>query len=87
MNPRFIAISSGIIIFVIITIMFSIFGLNFVTGIIAITVFIFLSPIQSIKNGLMGSDSLLENMTNNKPMSKKSKKELTKIWMGNSNKR
>lgn len=87
MNPRFIAMSSGIITFVIITIMFSIFGLNFVTGIIAITVFIFLSPIQSIKNGLMGSDSLLENMTNNKPMSKKSKKELTKIWMGNSNKK
>lgn len=84
MNPRIIAISSGLITFFLVAIMFSIFGLNVITGAIGFFIFVFFSPISSIKTGLKGSDKLLENMTNSQLMSQDSKNEWNKINLGRS---
>jgi len=86
MNPRFIAISSGLFTYFLIVIMFFIFGLNLITGIICLLALFFFSPVASIKTGLKGSKELLENMTNSQPMSQDSKNEWDKINLGRSSK-
>ncbi len=70
-----VAISSGLIPLLIVVILFWFFGSNIITWIITTPLLIF--SFSSLKTGLLGSDELIENMTSDRPVTRRINRE----WM------